>query len=133
MDTPCIEHPNKVHKQNPYPRVSLEYGQHAKQTYAHRKAWMDHYGPIPKGMHVCHRCDNPRCVNIDHLFLGTPSDNMRDMIAKGRKPKTIRKLTPIKVKAIRGLKANNHVVAALFGIAPCTVGQIRSRRCWKHI
>ncbi len=51
---------------------------------AHRAAWLLAYGPFPKTMHVLHKCDNHRCVNPDHLFLGTHQDNMADMLKKGR-------------------------------------------------
>lgn len=53
--------------------------------YAHRVSWEIHYGPIPKGMLICHHCDNPECANPKHLFLGTSKDNVQDMIQKGRK------------------------------------------------
>lgn len=55
-----------------------------KSVKAQRHAWMLAHGPIPPGLMVCHRCDNPRCVRPDHLFLGTALDNIHDAVSKGR-------------------------------------------------
>ena len=65
----------------------------------HRGTWIAANGPIPPGMEVCHVCDNPPCVNLEHLWLGTRSDNRRDCIVKGRHNTTI--LTEANVREIR--------------------------------
>jgi hypothetical protein len=58
-----------------------------KVLLAHRVAWMIRHGSIPEGMCVLHKCDNPSCCNVDHLFLGTNDDNVADKVAKGRVPR----------------------------------------------
>lgn len=57
-----------------------------KMVRAHRQAWIDAHGPIPRTTLVCHRCDNPPCSRLSHLFTGTHKRNSQDMAAKGRAP-----------------------------------------------
>ena len=64
---------------------AVRYG--GKSYRVHRVAWMIAGGTIDDGLYVLHRCDNPTCVNPNHLFLGTQDDNMKDMAAKGRAKK----------------------------------------------
>ena len=107
---------------------------------AHRVAWLFSFGPIKDGLHVCHRCDNRLCVNPAHLFLGTPVENMQDMIAKGRGPLGERspnaKLTVKEVLAIRAERNSGgrpHELAGAFGISVTQVRNIWTRKRWKHI
>jgi len=99
---------------------------------AHRVSYELHVGKIPKGMLVCHKCDNPGCVNPDHLFLGTQHDNMIDMAIKGRHTG---KLTPDEVAKIRTLSGTDthKNIASLFGLSQQTVSAIINRKTWKHL
>lgn len=63
-----------------YGRIKIK----GKTAGVHRVAWEAFNGPVPQGLFVCHHCDNPPCVNPDHLFVGTNRDNMVDMCEKGR-------------------------------------------------
>lgn len=92
-------------------------GRDAPRTTAHRISWMLKHGEIPQGMEVLHRCDNPKCVNADHLFLGTPMDNTRDMMAKGRhgwrKGAPWQKLCASDGERIRDLRRAGHTQQAI--------------------
>jgi hypothetical protein len=82
-DDRCWEWPNSLKNKDgkwPYGEFTLD----GEQIPAHRAAWILTYGPIPAGKLILHRCDFTPCVRPSHLFLGSPLDNMRDMIAKGR-------------------------------------------------
>lgn len=72
---------------------------------AHRLAWEFAHGPIPDGVQVLHSCDNPPCVNVEHLFLGTQMDNIQDMIKKKRDDNRHRRISDTIRKQIRKLYA----------------------------
>lgn len=104
---------------------------------AHRVSWQLHNGPIPDGLLVLHRCDNPRCVNPDHLFLGTDADNVADKLAKGRGVwgETVgrSKLTSDQVLAIDCDPRAHSAIAEEYGLAHSTVSRIKNRRRWKRL
>lgn len=109
------------------------YGQ-TKWNYkfysVHRLAWVLEFGPIPEGMFVCHRCDNPKCFNVDHLFLGTPSENTRDSIRKGRRWATKRKLSDSDVVAIRASVRKAPDLAKDYGVSDSCVYRVLSGKTW---
>ena len=86
------------------PRYPSGYGKPKHGRYAHRDAYAAAHGHIPKGMCVRHRCDNPPCVKLSHLILGTHADNMADMVARGRQCKGERKAEIMRRKAARGAR-----------------------------
>jgi HNH endonuclease len=100
---------------------------------ANRIAWILTRGEIPEGMCVLHRCDNPKCVNPDHLFLGTQADNLADMRAKGRYRNPTSKLTASDVLNIRILDIPQINLAKLYGVTKTTISRIKLRRIWKHV
>jgi hypothetical protein len=113
----------------------------------HRYSWELLRGPIPDGLWVLHRCDNPRCVNPNHLFLGTCKDNNQDMWRKGRHPVTIymahgeenpnSKLTARQVHEIRVAyvprKVSLSMLASRYGVAKSTVRRIVQGEAWRHV
>lgn len=115
-----------------------------KTHSAHRIAWELANGPIPEGMCVLHHCDNRRCVNPKHLFLGSLSDNALDAVAKGRivSPKLggenhpMVKLTKEKVLEIRASHTKGETqkdIAVRHNISQTHVSSIVRRKTWKHI
>lgn len=104
---------------------------------AHRTSWRLANGDLPDGVHVLHACDNPSCVRPSHLFLGTHTQNMRDMAVKGRMNGSHGiKLAPSDVLAIRRAVrdgATQAALAAQYGVAPTTINNLVKRRTWKHL
>jgi hypothetical protein len=108
---------------------------------AHRLAWELANGPIPDGLYVLHRCDNPPCVRLDHLSLGTQQDNMRDTVVRGRHVQGDRvgtaKLTEADVVAILQRYADGGVtqkaLGAEFGVRQSQIQAIVNGRAWKHL
>jgi hypothetical protein len=110
-----------------------------KNYLAHRISYMVFKEAIPDDKLVCHSCDNPLCVNPEHLFIGTQTDNMRDMSKKMRGTHGEKsypgKLTVEKVLKIRAMGGTmyNREIAALFNVSTPTITTILNRKSWKHI
>jgi hypothetical protein len=113
-----------------------EYGviHHQGKTYrAHRLCYIAHNGPIPHGLYVCHVCDNPSCVAIEHLFLGTPRDNVMDMRRKGRGNVKYSEAQIAAVKRRLADGATRMEAAREVGVNFHLVQKISSGRMWAHV
>jgi hypothetical protein len=114
-----------------------------RTAIAHRVAWLLYRGEIGAGLLVCHKCDVPGCVNPDHLFLGTPMDNTRDMHRKGRARKALgeaasrTELKQTEVLEMRRLYASGDYSAkdlsAKFGVSKATANAVVKGRSWRHL
>lgn len=106
---------------------------------AHRLSWAYYHGSIPDGMIVCHKCDNRKCVNPNHLFVGTTQDNVDDKMRKGRfvakrgENSGTAKLTEDKVIAIRCDPRPQAHIARDYGISQSNVCLIKTGKAWAHI
>ena len=104
---------------------------------AHRVAYELENGPIPEGMCVCHSCDTRECVRPSHLFLATQSENIQDMIRKGRKASQAgehgsqAKVSWTDVEAIRSSTERQQDIARRFNLSQQQVSKIRTGRCWR--
>lgn len=123
----CWEWTASTHKFG-YGQLFVEWK--ARPLQAHRVSWELHFGEIPKGKHVLHKCDNPLCVRPDHLFLGTHEDNLSDMNRKGRH---FSKLPIEAVISLRDGSMSPKEASKKFGVHPRYGYLVKRRTTWNGI
>lgn len=122
------------------------YGQfswNSKMGYAHIYSYILHNRKSPNGLFVCHHCDNPRCVNPKHLFLGTLQDNSADKVKKGRQPKGSKhglsvlnetQALEIRRRYKKGCRINGqHAMAKELGASQTAIWRVLTGETWSHV
>ena len=108
-----------------------------RDVRVHRVAWELAHGPIPDGLVVCHRCDTPGCINVEHLFLGTVADNNADTTNKGRRARGEghgrARITEGLALEIFYAKGTWQEIADRYRIGRTTVGHIKHKETWRHV
>lgn len=103
----------------------------------HRLSWLLKYGSLNNVDCVLHKCDNRKCLNPDHLFLGSRADNNKDKVSKNRQTKgeevSSVKITENDVLKIRDLILDSKIIGMLYGISWGHVNKIKGRRVWAHV
>ena len=121
--------------------IKIRRGGGNKRVFLHRYIYELEHGPIPDGMVVRHKCDNPACINPDHLELGTVADNNRDARVRGRhrsgRPRGRmnghNKLTEQQVLEIRHSDLSLRQLAKIYGVSPITIHNIKHRKIWSWL
>lgn len=126
---------------NHYGRQQLRFDD--KLEYLPRVMWVIKKGPIPEGLFVLHSCDNPSCIEIDHLFLGTQKENIQDAVKKGRyvsnwKPQPgelhpMAKITEAVIPSIRSDSRPAWQIGLEYGISATQVRRIKNHQSWSHV
>lgn len=131
----CWEWQGTVNPENGYGQQRFN----KKKWLVHRYSYLLHKGEIDNNLCVLHKCDNRKCVNPEHLFLGTRRENNIDCSKKGRKPRgenhSCAKLTNLEVEEIRHLQKNGFThreIAEKFGVSRSTISMIINRINWAH-
>lgn len=111
-----------------------------RTKYAHRFSYEFYNGELKKGFYVCHKCDNPACVNPEHLFLASPKDNNNDMIKKKRiqhgsnhwKSKLTEKEV-VRIRKMIKINIKQTIIAEKFNISPNHVSCIKTKKLWSYL
>ena len=122
----CTSH-NKSSYSYPYIMRNKKFGKIS------RYVWKLRFGPIPRGILVCHKCDNPKCINPDHLFLGTVQDNALDMVRKGRAPRSRRKLTDKQAIEIFKSNKSSNVLIKKYRVSKSIINRVKAGKTYKEI